>query len=851
VISSAIEVLGRSSLSDQGSRKFSYQFLTLRGERVSFCVFVRACLTMMRSISRRQLKASYGVAQITRFHVDLNHRTTSLVRPFSKSPLWLDQDASAPASNGNPTSTSRVPYKSPEKVIGDSEKHTFQAETKQLLNIVTHSLYTDKHIFVRELISNASDALEKLRHRTVSGEPISENETPLEIRISCDDISNTITIADTGIGMSREELIENLGTIARSGSKAFLQKLRARSESASGSSTTSTSSDVGSAIIGQFGVGFYSAFMVAESISVFSQSADPSITQGYCWTSAGDGSYEISQAENVARGSKIVIKLKDSCKEFANENTVKGIIKRYSNFVNFPIMLNQKQVNTVTALWTKSKSDITEDQYVEFYKYKSGDFEAPLYKLHFTSDAPIALKALLFVGQSHEEKFGMGRIKNGIDLYCRKVLIETASGIVPDWLRFVHGVVDSEDIPLNISRENMQDSALMKRLRSVITRRILRFFESEARRDPDEFNNKFFPEFGNFLKEGVVTDAAYSNEIGKLLRFESSANPAGKLTSLDEYISRVPPGQQDIFYLVSPHRGLAESSPYMEAFKSSKENGEADIEVLFLYSTIDDFVMNSLREFGGRKLVTAETANIDPKTLQGIKKEEVDESKKEGSNEKTSSEPSAHESSTPLTEEQISELGSWMVSSLPGKLLKVKSTHRLKSSPAVITDHESAAVRRMLRMVEATAGKDQGGVKHENHLLPPQTLEINPSHPIITSLFEIKATKPALALVVAEQILDNAMIAAGLVDDARSMLPRLNALLEQLLGNSSSYKSSADIEAKRFVSPEEADERAGIQVGQEMFNDLSKELNKLGYGENAEPPAEALKKALDAEKEMK
>ena len=455
-------------------------------------------------------------------------------------------------------------------------------------------------------MSNASDALEKARHKQVAGEQLAEADTPLQIRIACDEAAGTITFTDSGIGMTKEELVDNLGTIARSGSKAFMQRLREQ-QAASGGGDAAGSSDIGAGIIGQFGVGFYSAFMVSDRIQVFTRSAVPGST-GLCWTSAGDGSYTIAPAEGVERGTKIVVHLKDGCKDFARGATVKDVLSRYSSFLAFPLVLDGKQVNTVQAIWGLSKNEISEEQYAEFYKYKSGDFEPPLYRLHFQSDAPISLKALLFVGRSHEEKYGMGRLKPGVDLYSRKVLIESGSPrLMPDWLRFVQGVVDSEDVPLNISRESMQDSALMRRLKATLTRRVLRFLEGEARKDPEAYNGTFFPEFGTFLKEGAVTDATHAGDIAKLLRFESSALPAGTLTSFDEYISRMPPGQSSIYYLVAPHRGIAETSPYLEAFRGKSSAASAgssadDVEVLFLYSPIDDFVMNNLREVSARAI---------------------------------------------------------------------------------------------------------------------------------------------------------------------------------------------------------------------------------------------------------
>ena len=444
----------------------------------------------------------------------------------------------------------------------------------------------------------------------------------------------------------------------------------------------------------QFGVGFYSAFMVADSLTVVTRPASPPDAPAWKWTSTGDGSYAIAPATEeegaaVPRGSRVIVHLKDSCREFAAPVTVKDVITRYNNFVNFPVVLNGKQVNTVQAIWAQSKADVTEDAYTEFYKYKTGDFEAPLYRLHFTADAPIALKSLLFIGCTHEEKYGMGRVKAGVDLYSRKVLIEAGSRVMPDWLRFVQGVVDSEDIPLNISRESMQDSALMKRLRSTLTRRLLRFLEAEARRDAARYA-KFFAEFGNFLKEGAVSDAAYAGDIARLLRFESSTLPAGQTTSFDEYVSRMPPGQSAIYYLVAPHRGIAEASPYMEAFRK----GDAHTEVLLLYNTIDDFVMNNLREFNGRKLVTAATAQLDSESLQGVAS--TAHTAAAGDTAGSAPPPSAVVS---LTDAQVEELGKWFVEKLPRAVGRVRATNRLKASPAVVTDHESAAIRRMMRLV--------------------------------------------------------------------------------------------------------------------------------------------------------
>ena len=370
----------------------------------------------------------------------------------------------------------------------------FQAEIKQLLDIVIHSLYTEKEIFVRELVSNASDALEKLRHNQITNKDILDSDSELEIRLTTDDKAKTLTLQDTGIGMTRTELVENLGTIAHSGSKAFLKALGENGQKNSG-------------LIGQFGVGFYSAFMVAKSVSVYSRSwnqAEP----GHVWKSDGSGSYTIEEVADLKRGSKIVIELKDECSEFSQEWRIKEVLERYSSFVSFPVMLNGNRINTVQALWLRNKADIKEEEYTEFYKFQSHSNEEARLRLHFSADAPLSINALLFVPKENTEKLGIARTEPAVSLYCRKVLIDAKpKDLLPEWLRFLKGVVDSEDLPLNISRETMQDRSLLEKLGRVISRRFLKFLEDEAKNRPEAFN-EFYTEFGVFLKEGTALDFA-------------------------------------------------------------------------------------------------------------------------------------------------------------------------------------------------------------------------------------------------------------------------------------------------------------------------------------------------------
>ena len=611
--------------------------------------------------------------------------------------------------------------------MSKTETHHFQAEIQQLLNIVIHSLYTDKEIFVRELISNAADACEKLRFQQSSGKGIYQSEITPSISITTDDKANTITIADTGIGMTHGELVENLGTIAHSGTKAFLKQL-----------AEDKKPDVG--LIGQFGVGFYSAFMAAKRVTVLSRSFVPD-EQGWQWTSEGGGGYELSPASDLARGTKITLELKDDAKEFSQESTIERIIKRYSSFVPFPIELNGKRLNTVQAIWARNKNEIKEEEYNEFYTFLGHDHEKPLFRLHFSADAPLAIKALLFVPQKNFETMGMGRIESEVNLYCRKVLIQAkAKGLFPEWLRFLKGVVDSEDLPLNISRETMQDTSLMQKLNKVLTGRFLKFLDEQSEKDVEAYE-KFYGEYQRFLKEGIVTDFTHKEALGKLLRFESSITEKGKLTSLADYVKRMPSDQKEIYCLLAPNRAAAESSPYFEVFRERK------FEVLFLYDPWDEFVTEHLHTFDGKSLKLAEKAELDLET------------KKEGA----------------LSEDAAKSLSQWLKETLGDKVGEVRVSKRLADSPAVVVDSDKFMTSSMRRIMKAMK-------KDGEEMAPTQyDLEINPAHPIISRLDGMRQKDATLAASVAEQVLDNARVAAGLLEDPRAMLNRLNQLLEKVL----------------------------------------------------------------------
>ncbi|KAK0083033.1 hypothetical protein PV325_009472 [Microctonus aethiopoides] len=624
--------------------------------------------------------------------------------------------------------------KNTEKPTGEGIKHEFQSETRMLLDIVAKSLYSDKEVFVRELISNGSDALEKLRYLRLSKNLSTDEggDRNLEIHIATDKQNRTLTIQDTGIGMSREELISNLGTIARSGSKAFLEQLKEKQEASDSAK-----------IIGQFGVGFYSAFMVAERVEVFTKSYAKD-AEGLHWSSDGSGTYEISSAEGVQPGTKIVMHLRADCREFSDETTVNNIVKKYSNFVGSPIFVNGKRVNVIQPLWMLEPKEISAEQHAEFYRFISNSYDAPKFILHYTADVPLSIRALLYFPDDKPGLFEMSRDTSpGISLYCRKVLIKSrADNLLPKWLRFVKGVVDSEDIPLNLSRELLQNSALITKLRNVLTARILKFLHERSTKQPDEYN-EFYKDYGLFLKEGIVTsnDQSEKELIGKLLRFESSAKSPGELISLPQYCENLSAEQKDIYYLAAPTRALAEQSPYYESFK------KRGYEVLFCYEPYDELVLMQLREYKSRSLTSVE---------------------KEMRQDTDGDKDTVYDS---INKAEIDKLLGYIKSVLSKQAYEVKTTNRLESHPCVITVQDMASARHFIRTQSQHLNEE-----NRYNLLQPR-LEINPNHPIIKKLSGLMTSDPKLAELLTKQLFTGAMVGAGLVEDPRILLTSLNELL--------------------------------------------------------------------------
>lgn len=609
--------------------------------------------------------------------------------------------------------------------MSQTEKHEFKAEIQQLLDIVINSLYTDKEIFVRELVSNASDALEKLRFKQSAGENILDSDQELKVTVSVDEKEKTVTFSDTGIGMTKDELVTNLGTIAHSGSKNFLSQL------AQGGKPDAS-------LIGQFGVGFYSAFMVAGKVDVRTRSYREG-ESGWNWTSDGSGSFEITENTEASRGTSITIHLKEEQEEFAQEFKLESILKKHSSFVPFPVYFKDKKINEVQALWTRSKNEITDEEYEQFFQHVGHNFGKPKYRLHFSADAPLMINTILFVPEANMEKMGLSRIDSQVSLYCKRVLIEPNSKkLLPDYLRFLSGVVDSEDIPLNISRESMQDSALLAKINKVITTRFLKFLNDEAKKDADKYN-EFFAEFGRFIREGLVADHTHKEALAKLLRYESSSLDNGVTTSLEDYITRMKSDQNEIYFLNGPDRETIEKSPYYEAFK------QKDLEVLFFTDPTDEFVMDHLTEFKDKKVVSAEKAEVS-----------VDSEANGG-----------------LDKKQTEDFVKWLKDSLGDLVGEVRGSSRLVGSPCLLINKDSmtAGMRQFMKTMKSEQG-DFGG-KHD--------MEINPSHSIITGLNTLRSNDDGLAKKIATQIFENAKAAAGLVEDPRTMVESLNNLVEVVI----------------------------------------------------------------------
>ncbi|MBQ3059028.1 MAG: molecular chaperone HtpG [Desulfovibrio sp.] len=620
----------------------------------------------------------------------------------------------------------------------------FRAEVRKVLHILTNSLYTNREIFLRELISNASDALDKLRFRINRGENPREADLPLEIRISIDKEAKILTIADTGLGMNASELADNLGTIAKSGSEEFLAGLAAADEEG-------TRPDAAN-IIGRFGVGFYSVFMVAKEVEVISRPAFDEDATAHVWTSDGLGSFSVEAAlENApARGTVIRAHIKDDAEEFLEKFRLESTIRKHSAFVPFPIYVEGERANTQPALWREPKTSVSKEQYAAFYKALTYDHKDPLDVQHISVDAPVQFNALLYIPDSAQDFFGADRDFWGLDLYARRVLIQHRNKeLIPEYLAFLRGVVDSEDLPLNISRETLQENVLLRKINQVIVKQSLGHLEKMAKNDAEKYV-AFWKLHGKIFKLGYH-DFPNRERISALLRFNTSALPeADSLASLDEYMERAPEGQKTFWYVAAPNREAARLSPHMERFR------QKGIEVLYLFEPVDEFVMEGLGKYKDWEFKAVENAADD--ALDAF-------ADKEG--EKDTVQPLSAEDNT-----SFDDLLAHMKSILGDRVKEVRVSHRLADSPAVLVSPDGSMTSSMEKLMR---------VMQKDDSLPVKTLEVNRDHPLLRNMLRMfKADRNDKALSdMTQSLFDASLLLDGYLKDPQALAARVNNLLTE------------------------------------------------------------------------
>ena len=625
-----------------------------------------------------------------------------------------------------------------EAEAAQSEPREFKAEIKKLLDILIHSVYTSKDVFVRELISNAADALEKVRFKQAAGESLFSPDQPLEIRLETNDEGRVLAITDGGIGMTADEVESNIGTIAHSGATAFLEQL---SQSGDGDNQADVN------LIGRFGVGFYSVFMAAEKVVLSSRTAYED-GEGVVWTSDGAGTYTLDEAPaDLPRGTRIEIHLKEDAKEFVDEAHLKSVIQRYSNFVPFPIFVNDEQVNRTTALWREPASQIKDEEYNEFYKLVSHDYEDPLLRLHHSVDAPLQFKALLFVPQNSPEAMGFGEGDVSLQLYVQRVLIDGDNKYcLPKYLRFVKGVVESEDLPLNVSRETFQHDRMIGKIRDILTRKVLDLFLKLAEDDEEQYN-QFWRTFHRILKEGY-SDFNHKERFQELLRFNSSRHENDEgLVSLKQYTEAMPEGQKAIYFLTGPSREALDRDPRLELFRKNQ------VEVLYLYEAADEFVLGSLMKYGEVNLVSADQAKAADLEFGDAADDAKDAEDQEES--KSSS---------------IQALVDCFKELLGERVIDVRESQRLVDSPACLVGDDNQMSGHMERMMRMMNKSDD---------LPQRVLELNAEHPLIQSLVQIhsKDAKDPFLATSCEQLFEGCMLLDGYLTDPHQLVDRMNSVL--------------------------------------------------------------------------
>lgn len=614
-----------------------------------------------------------------------------------------------------------------------NETYNFKTEVKQVLHILVHSLYKDRDIFLRELVSNASDALTRFHFESLTNRDVLDPDAELAIHIEAPETAEgepkKIIVKDSGLGMTRDELIRNLGTIAQSGAREFLAKVGAGDV------------DPGD-VIGQFGVGFYSVFMVADEVRVVSRSYQPE-AEAAAWISDGSDSFRLESADKSDRGTEIHITLKKDAEEFANNWKLRQIVKKHSDFVRYPVYVGEEQANQQQSLWRKAPADVTAEDYQNFYRQMTMDFEEPFATIHFSSDAPVHLRALLFIPAKREANILAIRKDPGVMLYSHNVLIqEYCTDLLPTWLSFVDGVVDSEDLPLNVSRETVQNNRLMQQLGKTIRKRVLRELRKMADEDMEKYG-AFWREYGRSFKEGIATDPTAREDLLPLFRYHSSAD-ADKMTALDDYVARMPESQSDIYYVLGDDRRTVAHSPHLDPFKAR------GLEVLYWVDPMDVLIAPMLGEYKEKKFRNIDDAGLE---LPDLPEEEVGD-----------------EGETAVADPDFNRLVGRFVTALGDKVVEVRQSKVLKNSPVRLLSPEDAPNKEMERIYR---------FMDQNYEVPKKILELNRRHPLIVNLARLVSEQPDSELVKLsiEQLYDSALVQEGLHPNPTAMLPRIEQLM--------------------------------------------------------------------------
>jgi molecular chaperone HtpG len=634
-----------------------------------------------------------------------------------------------------------------------AKQYEFKAEIRKLLDILVNSLYTNQEIFLRELVSNASDALDKARFAQSRGDAVADPDQALEIRIGTDPDQGTLTVRDFGVGMNADEAVENLGTIAHSGTARFVEAM-AEGREAKGQDPAESMDN----IIGQFGVGFYSVYMVADRVEVTSRAADPG-AESVVWSSDGQGAFEVAPGPgDFTRGTEVKVHLKKESAEFTQKNLIQEVIKRHSNFISFPIFVDDERVNTVAALWREPRSQVSAEQYAEFYKFLTLDNEDPLETIHLSADAPVQYSSLLFVPGKNLDFLGLDQGPKGVDLYVNRVLIQSGNtDVLPEYLGFLRGVVDSEDLPLNISRESLQANAPMRKIKSAITKSVLSRLGEMAEKSPGDYE-RFWKEHARVFKMGYA-DFANKEAFADLVRFNSTHHDsADGLTSLAAYVERAGEEQKEIYYISGASREAALASPHLDLF------GKQGVEVLLLTEPVDEFVMESLGAYKEHKLVSAENADTESVRKLGAE---------------------AGEEHQELTEEEKSSLDGLlarMKEILGESVTEVRASTRLADSPVCLASPDGQMTSGMQKIMQIIT-KDTS--------IPQKVLEVNPTHPLTRNLVAVYERDPGDEYIslAARQLLESALLQEGYLADPHALVRHIQ---EHLTSSSRMYAEKRD-----------------------------------------------------------